>query len=245
MLLPVQHAVLAHPGQTTALIREIKFPALSMITRNRLQGVVASQWDTLKTERHNSIIHADWIVDQHPDVGMDQERMIIIETKEALNRAYQHALEQLKCGKIGNITAEPAGEVYLVEFRELPRPSSSDDFKAGRCIIKIHSESGAVVESRRVEMEKSPYADLTTQRAEEILDGMKAYEASLAALKGYETYDKCGKLTIELRGPNGANYAVTFPLKPEEMEDPRAADYAYQVIIDAETGAVTKILMAS
>ncbi|HUS92319.1 MAG TPA: hypothetical protein VM389_08605 [Phycisphaerae bacterium] len=169
----------------------------------------------------------------------------MIQTSDALSRAWKHAARKLSCGKVGNFTVEPAGEVYQAAFVEMPMQDALEGVKVYQTTVQVQREKGKVGEAGRAAVPASPYGALTPSQAAGLLDGMKAYELALAAIKGHETYDKFGPLTTQLVGEEQRTYEVTFPLMPEEAEDPRSADYAYRVVIDAKSGQVLKILVPS
>ena len=169
----------------------------------------------------------------------------MIQTSDALSFAWKHATRRLNCGKVGNVTVEPAGEIYEAVFAEMPIHDALKGVKVYQTTVQVQREKGKIGGAGRAAAPTSPYGELTASQAAELLDGMKAYELALAAIKGHETYDKFGQLTTQLVGEKEWTYEVTFPLKPEEAEDPRCADYAYQVVIDAKSGQVLKILVPS
>jgi hypothetical protein len=77
---------------------------------------------------------------------------------------------------------------------------------------------------------------------ETFLSAKRAYDLSVAALHGFDHYDKQGRLSVELRK---STYYVTFPLPRNEQSEPLVASYAVQIWVDARSGKVLKVLVAS
>lgn len=157
---------------------------------------------------------------------------------QALLTAYEAMQKEKPDRKIGNILVEPAGDHYRVLLIDLPKKGQGKDVPSGVRIV-VDRESGAVTRVEEMVLQKTPY--LTSEVPSAIISGRRAFELGLAALKGYESYGKEGKLTVELVGEI---YRVTFPL-PTRQNSGRSADYAFQVWINALTGEVIKILVAS
>jgi hypothetical protein len=156
---------------------------------------------------------------------------------QALTTAHDTVGKQFATRRFGNIVVEPATDRYQVSFIELPRPGQ--DRKLSRSVVSIERRSGRVVDVTDLPLPADPYQALDIPDA--TITGKQAFDAAVAAIKGYETYDKEGRLTVELVAEN---YQVTFPL-PAGQRQPRGADYAFQVWINSQTAKVTKILAAS
>ena len=79
---------------------------------------------------------------------------------------------------------------------------------------------------------------------EVVQNGVITRERALAiahdAIKGYEHYDKSGKIEVELKE---GTYCVTFPHGIPDKPGRFAPDYAMQVVIDANSGEVVKALI--
>lgn len=139
--------------------------------------------------------------------------------------------------RIGNIVVRATAHEYVVKMYALPI-SGSVIMKQNCYEVKVDKLSGKITSIQRSE-EALPYQ--TNIISEKVISGKQAFEAALDAIKGFENYNKFGKLSIELVD---SVYQVTFPLS-DVPQSGRGADYAYQVWIDSITNQVVKILVAS
>jgi hypothetical protein len=75
-----------------------------------------------------------------------------------------------------------------------------------------------------------------------IISGGRALEIAHSTIKGYEHYDKTGKIVVELKGDR---YYLTFPHGIAKVPGRLMPDYAMQVCIDAKSGKVLEIKAVS
>lgn len=163
----------------------------------------------------------------------------MIESRQALDSAIKEISQRIDLDTIADIIVEP-GEthysVHLVPFIPL------DEEVVESLVVEIHNESGMV---STVKMLPAPNPTINIAediRNTNISSGLQAYQVALNAIKGYEHYDKFGRLKINL---DKDRYIVTFPDPNARADGGRTADYTYQVWIDVKTLQVSKILAAS
>ena len=163
----------------------------------------------------------------------------MIETGLAIMIAYQAVSQQGHYVKGGyNIFAEPLADHIEVRFVD-SSPSGQTEKLLPGFAVQIDA-AGKITSLQAGTFKASPYASMADSN--KAISGINAYEAALAALKGHENYGKKGKLSVELAGDV---YRVTFPLPEQLKPGQRGPDYAYQIWVDALTGKIVKILIAS
>ena len=168
----------------------------------------------------------------------DDTVQTMTEAARALLTAHDALDRRFPGRRFGNIVVEPTGDSYQVTLVDLPGVDPGKQ-TVGSGVVTVDRRSGEVTATKDVAVAVVPYQTLDLPGP--AISGRQAFDAALAAIKGYETYDKHGKLTVELVD---RTYRVTFPL-PAAQKQPRGADYAFQVWIDATDGRVIKILTAS
>lgn len=151
----------------------------------------------------------------------------------ALKNAYSHALSKYGCRSIGDMLVEPSDDIFRVRLVELPGNDAGRTYE-----VDVDTVSGDVRCSNMTKTVEGYY----DEQVEGVIDGVQACDAALKAIAGYEHYDKKGRFTVRLQKDS---YVVTFPLFPSGDSGARGADYAYQILVDAHTGAVGEILTAS
>lgn len=162
----------------------------------------------------------------------------MIEARQALESALKISAQQLDRNTIANILVEPSELRYIVHltpFGPVDKPTVEG------VVVEIEADSGAAAAVKATPA-PNPIMNLTQDlRKTKIFSGLHAYQAALNAIKGYEHYDKLGRLEIRL---DTDHYKVTFP-DPGARAGERSADYTYQVWIDVKTMKVIKILASS
>jgi hypothetical protein len=163
----------------------------------------------------------------------------MISASQAILLAYEQAyLPRRFRVEVGNIAAIPEPGCYRVELISLPETARTTMNLATTTVI-VDSNTGKILSARSSPTKQSPYSKLET--AARSISGVKALEAALLAIRGYEHYDKMGKLTIELKGDH---FHVTFPAQ-SRSNSVRGPDYAYLIWVNAKTAKVEKILVPS
>lgn len=141
--------------------------------------------------------------------------------------------------KPGDIAVELVGDHFRVQIFAVITPDRALDHLLE---ASVDAASGKVLKTE----DKGRVAGLPERSADpewqSFQSARRAYDLALAAIRGFEDYDKQGRLTVQLRKNI---YYVTFPLPPDEHRGSRAPDFAMQVWLDARTGAVIKKLVAS
>ena len=163
----------------------------------------------------------------------------MIEARQALESALKISAQQLDWNTIANILVEP-GElryvVHLTPFGPVDKPTVEG------LVVEIEADSGSAA-AVKVTPVPNPMMNLAPSlQKTKIISGPHAYQAALNAIKGYEHYDKLGRLEIRL---DNDHYKVTFPDPSARTDGGRAADFTYQVWIDVITMKVIKILAGS
>lgn len=155
---------------------------------------------------------------------------------DALVTAYEAAVKENPRRRIGNITVDPAGENFEVVLIDLPEPGGSN---VSGSSLTVSRGAGTITAVKRITVALSPYGagDINAST----ISGRQAFDSALTAVKGYETYDKEGRLTVEFAGQV---YRVTFPLPPSQKVS-RGPDYAFQVWVDVVSGQVVRVLVPS
>jgi hypothetical protein len=163
----------------------------------------------------------------------------MLTSPQALEIAYSAIKGSAEREKPGDIVVEFIQSKYRVRFFFVV---SSERLLDHLLEVSVDPESrlaGKVEDKGRV-------AGLQQRSAEggweTFLSGKRAFDLSVEALKGFDNYDKQGKLSIELRK---STYYVTFPVPHNEQPQPLAAAYAVQIWVDARSGKVLKVLVAS
>jgi hypothetical protein len=154
----------------------------------------------------------------------------------ALATAHDAVVKASPGRRIGNITVDPVGENFEVVLIDLPVPGRPD---VGGSKATVNRRSGTVAAIAPATVPQSPYGAGDIKAT--AISGRQAFDSAVIALKGNENYDKEGRLTIEFVDQV---YRVTFPLPPSQKVS-RGPDYAFQVWVDAVTGQVVKVLVAS
>jgi hypothetical protein len=157
----------------------------------------------------------------------------VIPASRALEIAHEAARGSRYHDAPGNLDLTPVDRAYRAVFT--PGNFRPDDAakNKGSLVVDIDAASGQVL-------------GVKERSGEDIAGGagfmsaMRAYQIALAALQGFEGYDKMGRHTIELETDT---YRVTFPL-PATMRASRRPDYAMQVWVEGTTGRVLKVLAA-
>jgi hypothetical protein len=172
-----------------------------------------------------------------PAPASDRTGQRMTQSTAALVTAHDALMARFPGRKVGNIVVEPAPETFRVSLVDLP--VEGGPAAAGTVIVLVDRKSGEVREVAESRLPSMP--DVSGRVPLATISGRQAFDSALVAIKGHETYDKEGKLTVELVA--GA-YQVTFPLAAANKQ-PRGADYAFQVWLDPLTAKVIKILVAS
>ncbi len=163
----------------------------------------------------------------------------MITSLKALDIGYSALRKSPDLDKPGDIVVELVKSEYRVRFFSVISEDRSLDHLSEAF---VDSESGKVL---KVE-DKGRVAGLQGRSADHdwsaFLSSKRACDLSVAALHGFESYDKHGRFTVELRKDV---YYVTFPLANRAKLGSRAPDFATQVHIDARSGKVLKVLVAS
>lgn len=168
-----------------------------------------------------------------------QEVTNMIEAKTALSSTLKEIQQKLNPNSIVNIIVEPHDTYYSVHLIPL---SPIDKRSSESLIVTVDAESGAVTNTKITSSSNPRFTLKKELQQNNIISGIEAYRIALTAIKGFEHYDKFGRLEIHL---DGDHYKVTFPDPSARDGDGRAADFTYQVWIDIKTKAVIKILTSS
>jgi hypothetical protein len=167
--------------------------------------------------------------------GAREMKTAMTTASDALVTAYEAVVKENPRRRIGNITVDPTVENFEVVLIDLPEASGSN---VGGSSVTVSRRAATITAVKRITVALSPYGggeiNATT------ISGRQAFDSALTALKGYENYDKEGRLTVEFAGQV---YKVTFPLPPSQKVS-RGPDYAYQVWVDVVSGQVVKVLVA-
>jgi len=158
-------------------------------------------------------------------------------SSEALIIAYDAVSERYPDRKMGNIIIKPLARFYAVMLYDLPK-IEVEMIKENGVEVKVDRHSGKVIEMREF-AEPSPYNVQYVR--DDLISGKKAFVAGITALKGFENFNKEGKITVELVGDV---YQVTFPSQQEE-DAMLGVDYAFQVWVNSVTSEIVKILVPS
>jgi hypothetical protein len=164
---------------------------------------------------------------------------LMLTSPQALEVGYSALKNQPDHDKPGDIVVELRGTAYRVRFFFVV----SGDRKLDHLIeVLVDAQSGMALKTE----DKGRVAGLEGRSAdkgwEKFLSSKQAYDLAVGAMKGFEGYDKQGRLTTELRKDI---YYVTFPVRPPKQPGSEGADYAMQVLIDARSGKVLELLIAS
>ncbi|WP_418315620.1 hypothetical protein [Piscinibacter sakaiensis] len=159
--------------------------------------------------------------------------------RQALEAALRASADRLNQRPIINIVVEPAKDHYTVHLSLLAAVSQAES----ECLqVKVDAETGAAAPPASTPCPNPMLSLQEDWRNSPFIDGLRAYQAGLQAIKGYEHYDPYGRLAIQLKNDH---YEVTFPDPAARLQGGHTADYTYQVWLNARTGAVIKILAAS
>jgi hypothetical protein len=171
--------------------------------------------------------------------GGDIEGKMMIEAKTALELALDAAAPRVDRRRVANILVDPGETSYVVHLAMI---APAGEIMTDEFVIDVDGNSG-VASNLRAVSSQNPVRDLAEDLREAmIISGVEAHQAALAAIKGYEHYDRFGRLEVRLHSDH---YRVTFPDPASRSSDARGADYSYQVWVAATTGEVTRILAAS
>jgi hypothetical protein len=141
----------------------------------------------------------------------------------------------------GNVIVEPRDERYTVSVVSVARAPSDQSVVSNGTLALIEKDTGRIVSLQKLALPGSGLPLPQVQPGSTPITAAKAYENAVSALQGHDNYDKQGRLSVILKP---GHYEVTFPLivtAPGSM----GADYAYQIWLDAKTGATLKILVPS
>lgn len=148
-------------------------------------------------------------------------------------------------------------------FQAAHRAVAGTPYEDGACDVAITREAGAYTvaftppvrpgtapgDGVRVSVDAGSGAVLATGQAPApvlpsgLIPARRAFEIGAATLKELDVpHDAHWETTVVL---TAEKYAVTFPLPEADRVNPRRADYALQVWIDARSGEVTDIRHAS
>jgi hypothetical protein len=166
-----------------------------------------------------------------------EKTMTSISSHKALQIAYAAIADRPYSTRAGDIVVEQKHGQFGVTFVFL-----SDETRDVRGLDVAVSDAGLVLAVSDISSLEKWQTEPVSLLFRSFISAKKAYDIALAALKGFEEYDKRGRLTVDL---HGGVYFVTFPLLHTPMQGSRAADYAVQVQLDARTGEVLKTLVAS
>jgi hypothetical protein len=155
-------------------------------------------------------------------------------SSDALVIANDSVIRQYPGRKIGNITVRPVLHYYIVKMYDLPK-LEEEEKKYNGIEVKIDRTVGKIIDLQNIN-EPSQYS--TSYVPDSIIMGRKAFQVALDTLKGFENFDKEGKIIVELVGEI---YKITFPLLAEQ-KDSRGADFFCQVSVNAITAEVVEIL---
>jgi hypothetical protein len=168
--------------------------------------------------------------------GCEERLTEMAESTQALMSAADAVEERGLLRGVGNIVVEPTQRDYQVTVADLPGASKADEAPPGVRVV-VDRRTGRVLEVQAGAPGTRPYADVPKGA---LISGREAFDIALAALGNFTNYGKEGRLTVELVGKV---YQVTFPLPNPPAG--RGADYAAQVWVDAVSGRVVKVLVAS
>jgi len=172
------------------------------------------------------------------EVEMIPETNKMIDAKHALELALQFASGEIDTNKITDIIVESADSRYTVTLVGLITVDKSfvDALK-----IDINADNGKVLNREKVNIDNPMQKIAKNLRQKKIISGVEAYKEAINAIKGYEHYDKFGRLEIRL---DIDHYKITFP-EVDTKDGGRTADFTYQVWIDFLSKKVVKILAPS
>jgi len=161
----------------------------------------------------------------------------MITAGQALMIALAASVQQLGQQPAGNAFVELRDAIYWVSL--IPATSAAPGApKSGEAVlVKVDHDTGdaaapgVAADGRRPE--RSPDVSSISIAA--------AYDHAIAALRGFDNYDKQARLSVVLRNDH---YEVTFPPIVTAPVS-RGIDYAYQVWVDAASGGIVKILVPS
>jgi len=162
----------------------------------------------------------------------------VASSQQALEAAYAAILDRPFSSQPGDIRVDPKNGDFEVTFLFLVGADSPLAH-----ILKIRASASGKVSILSEEGPLDiPRGAPPGEGWHTYISARRAYHLALEAIKGFENYDKSGRLTIELaRGV----YRVTFPLPRRSDAGPLSADYAIQIQLDAVSGKVLKKLVAS
>ena len=153
----------------------------------------------------------------------------MITAGQALMIALAAALQHIGSQPAGNAFVDLHDGVYQVAL--IPVTNAAP----GGLLIAVDHATGTSAPPRVTADARRP----ERRTGESSISIAVAYDTAIAALQGFENYDKQGRLTIVLRRDH---YEVTFPpIVTGPMS--RGIDYAYQVWVDAATSRVVKVLV--
>ncbi len=155
------------------------------------------------------------------------------------HQALEAACSVVEQSGAGDVTVEVNGAAYRATFSFVIAAERRKDHVVE---VAVDAESGKVLKKEDRGSVPALQGFSAADGWQKFLSAKQAYDIALAALQGSKEYDERGRLTVQLRNDV---YYVTFPLPPAILANSRRPDYAMQVHVDARTGKVLKLLMAS
>lgn len=164
----------------------------------------------------------------------------MITASQALLIALAAAVHHVGTPFVGSALVLPKDGLFEVVLIEAQR-CDAGRHEPAKALVVIDKSSGAVVsvidgKSDPRRFDEVPEVTLAGQ-----LPAAEALEKAVAALQGLDGYAPDGRLTVILKSDH---YEVTFP-QPPRPAGSLGGDFAYQIWIDAKSGATTKALAAS
>jgi hypothetical protein len=161
----------------------------------------------------------------------------MIASPQALDLGYAALANLSEREKSGDIVVELVRPVYRVRFFFVISENRQLDHLVE---VSLDPDSGRVIKSE----DKGKVAGLEGRSAEsgweKFLSAKRAFDLAVAANKGFQTFDKNGRLTVLLHKDI---YCVTFPVIPPRQPGSEGADFAVQVSISARSGEVLERLI--
>jgi hypothetical protein len=168
----------------------------------------------------------------------------MITSNHALEIAYCAIKDHLCYDKPGDIEVELKEDKYQVTISCILPDKADEKWKNHVVQVFVEAESQNVLTVQDAGAEPLDDEGPDEEKWKDFMSPKRAHEIALNAIKGFENYDKRGKLLIKLE-EDKTKYYVTFPLILSPASGSRRADYAIQVRIDPISGNVLKKLVAS
>ncbi len=167
------------------------------------------------------------------------EKHEMIETIQALKIAFKHVGGEIEPSGISDIIVDPVDANYVVNLVEL---ASKDKPLVNSFEIIVNAGNGEVLNKETKLVDNPIHKVAHENRDKIIISGIDAYNRAINVIKGYEHYDKFGRLEIYL---DANHYKVTFADVSAKIPGVRRPDYAYQIWINLLTKEVMKTLVGS